>query len=355
MNGFEYNYDQVIIETAWEREEKKRRQKKLFSRVFLALFLYMLLTQVLSIVIYAVANATMSAEDYLKFAESTVWTIVLSSVTQYLIAFPILYLMLRNLPRSRKRVKSKISVKEFIVLFAIGQALMYAGNLIGVFLNNIVGTFTGNLPENGIESIVNDTPTALLFLVVVVIGPIVEELICRKLMIDRLSIYGDHIAIIFSSVAFGLLHGNLYQFFYATLLGALLGYVYTKTRDVRYSMLMHMIINFMGSIVTLQVQNSVTAFYEKLDALMSGSSVKIFSFLADGIITYSYMKFQYGLLIAGVIALVFYIKNKKISINTDKEIYLPDNKVVKNGVLNVGAILYIIITLVFIGLSLFLT
>ena len=47
----------------------------------------------------------------------------------------------------------------------------------------------------------------------------------RKLIIDRMSIYGDKLAIIVSSIAFGLFHGNFYQIFYATLIGFILGYV----------------------------------------------------------------------------------------------------------------------------------
>lgn len=42
---------------------------------------------------------------------------------------------------------------------------------------------------------------------------------------------------------------NLFQFFYAFGLGLVFGYVYTRTRRLRYSVIMHMIINFMGAVI----------------------------------------------------------------------------------------------------------
>ena len=48
---------------------------------------------------------------------------------------------------------------------------------------------------------------------------------------------------------FGLFHLNLFQFFYAFGLGLMFGYVYMRTSQLRYSIVMHMIINFNGSVL----------------------------------------------------------------------------------------------------------
>ena len=179
-------------------------------------------------------------------------------------------------------------------------------------LNGIVGNMTGNLPENNISTIVSEIPIWLIFVAMVVLAPIVEELMFRKLMIDRLSIYGDKTAIIFSSVAFGLMHGNLYQFFYAALLGALFGYVYTKTHKIHYTMIMHAIVNFMGSIAVLPVQKATVELEEILAAAGRGELVNLLALLVSGAILLIYSNLQYGLLIGGIIALVQYVKKKKI-------------------------------------------
>lgn len=351
----EYFYDQVIIETPEERENKKRKQRRLFSRVFLALFIYMVASQVLSTVIYTVAANVMPEEQYLAFANSTLWSIVLSCVVQYVIAFPIFLLALSGTEKAQYREKQKLSVSDFLLLFFAGQALMLVGNIVGNILNQVIGNVIGNLPENNIATVISETPMWLIFLLMVIVAPIVEELMCRKLIIDRLSVYGDHMAIIFSAVAFGLLHGNLYQFFYATLLGALLGYVYTRTRDVRYTILMHMIINFLGSVVALPIEKAANEFYELYDLLFSGKQVNILSLFANGAIVTVYENIQYGMLIGGLFVLWHLWKKRKFKINRDKEIYLPDGEIIKGGIVNVGSILFILLCSVMMVLSIFLS
>ena len=54
--------------------------------------------------------------------------------------------------------------------------------------------------------------------------------------------------IVFSALMFGLFHMNLYQFFYAFLLGLVFGYVYLRTRRLRYTVFMHMSINAIGGV-----------------------------------------------------------------------------------------------------------
>ena len=352
MNGFYNDYDHVVIETPEERQTKIKKQRKLFSRVFLALVVYICAMYCSHIGIYFVISKFLSPEEYYSFAGNTVWSVVLSCASQYLVAFPVFLLMLIGIDKSSEKVQKKLSLSDFFILFLIGEALMYVGNLIGNLTNEIIGGFMGEIPENGIDIIVSKTPMWLIFILMVIIAPIVEELIFRKLMIDRLSIYGDRMAIIFSAVAFGLMHGNLYQFFYATLLGALLGYVYTHTRNIKYSIYMHMIINFLGSVVAVPVQKCVLELYEALEVLQLGLPVNLLPLIVNGIVTYVYTYIQYGMIVGGVIALIYYIRKKKINISPDKEIYLPDNAIAKGGFLNVGAILYLSLTLITIVLDL---
>ena len=56
---------------------------------------------------------------------------------------------------------------------------------------------------------------------------------------------------------FALFHLNLFQFFYAFGLGLMFGYVYMRTSQLRYSIVMHMIINFNGSVLAPWVLSQV--------------------------------------------------------------------------------------------------
>ena len=341
MNDFFGGYDRVVFETPDERNAKRKRQRRLFSRVFLALFIYVIISQFAGVGIYAIARAALSAEQYARLSESVIYTLLISSAAQYLIAFPVLLLALVGTHKAEKKEKTKLSLDDFILLFLIGEVLMFIGNLIGTSLNEVVGNLSGRVPENSIATIINETPIWLIFVLMVIVGPIVEELIFRKLLIDRLSIYSDKVAIIFSAVAFGLMHGNLYQFFYAALLGGLLGYVYTLTRDVKYTIYMHMAINFLGSVVALPVEKAMTKFLEIMEMAMLGQEIDLFELFTSGAVTLTYTNLQYGMIIGGIIALVHFVRSKKIKLSTDKEIFLPDGEIYKYGILNVGALLFI--------------
>ena len=353
FNNFFNDFEHVVFESPQEREEKKNRMKKLFSRVFLALFIYVMISQFLSTAIYTVAAFVFSAEDYHTFSNSYYVAVIISSISQYLIAFPVFALMLLRTDKAKPREKSKLTVKDFLLLFFISEALMFAGNLIGTLLNNVFGTIIGRQPENDIANIINDIPMYLIFILMVVIGPIVEELIFRKLMIDRLSIYGDRIAILFSAVSFGLIHANLYQFFYAALLGVLLGYVYTRTGKVKHTMFIHMAVNFFGSVVVLYAEKAIIEFERLYSLAIQGLPFDVLDLSYNALFSLLYTNTQYGMIIGGAIALWHFIKTNKLRISNEKEIYLPNSVIIREGVKNIGSLLFIISSVIFIILNLF--
>ncbi|MBB6463462.1 CPBP family intramembrane glutamic endopeptidase [Flammeovirga kamogawensis] len=82
------------------------------------------------------------------------------------------------------------------------------------------------------------------FLTVVIAAPILEELIFRGLILDSfLKRYSPTKAILYSSMFFGLIHFNPWQFIAAMVLGCFIGWVYYKTKSVSYGIIIHMINN----------------------------------------------------------------------------------------------------------------
>ena len=90
---------------------------------------------------------------------------------------------------------------------------------------------------------------------VVLLAPVVEELVFRKYVIDRMYPYGEKTAIFLSATVFAVMHGNLNQVFYAFFLGCAQGYLYCKTRNVCYTICIHIMVNFMGSVLPLFAQS----------------------------------------------------------------------------------------------------
>ena len=62
---------------------------------------------------------------------------------------------------------------------------------------------------------------------------------------------------------------------------------------------------------------------------------------------------QYGMILGGIIALWYLFKKRELRVQRDKEIYLSDKEIIKGGVKNVGAILFIVISIVFMIINLF--
>jgi membrane protease YdiL (CAAX protease family) len=121
------------------------------------------------------------------------------------------------------------------------------------------------------------------------------------------------------------MHGNLSQFFYAFGLGLLLGYVYARTGKLRYSIGLHMIINFMGSFVGILILR----LSESLDlpalsnmnpadyaSVFESLGAKIWLLLAIGL--YGFVIFS--LFIAG---LVFLIRGRKQIVLTKAQFMIP--------------------------------
>ena len=66
-----------------------------------------------------------------------------------------------------------------------------------------------------------------------------------------------------------------------------------------------------------------------------------------------YNNMQYGMILGGIIALWYLFKKRELRVQTDKEIFLPDKEVIKGGVKNAGAILFIVISIVLMIINLF--
>lgn len=89
------------------------------------------------------------------------------------------------------------------------------------------------------------------FLCVAVMAPLLEEWLCRGLIMRSLFRNGVKAgwAIVLSAIFFALIHGNLWQAIPAFALGCLFGYVYYKTGNLWLCVLMHFTNNFTSLII----------------------------------------------------------------------------------------------------------
>ncbi len=334
-------------------EEKTTEARNVFSRYNLALFLFTAIAYAIIIVAEVFIILFWGRERAISFFDNVYVEWIFGVGPMYLIAFPIFVLLIKGI-KTAKREKKKMSAGEFLSLLLISEGLMFVGNLIGQTLNSFIGAFLGREVTNSTSELIDSSPVWLIFLVTVILAPIIEELMFRKFMIDRFSRYGDLLAVIVSAIAFGLFHGNFYQFFYATLLGFILGYIYTRTRNVKYSILMHMIINFFGSVAVMPLLDIISSLGEMMSILETGGQIDFSAFIQNTFIIASYYIIQFALYIGGIVTLTIYIRHKLFRFENKYDYKLQKERTAGVVIFNVGTILFVAASLVLFGISIFM-
>ena len=110
----------------------------------------------------------------------------------------------------------------------------------------MISNIKGEELSNTLEDFVLNGNMMITMFYGILIAPIMEELIFRKILLYKLRRFGDKPAILMTGVAFGLFHMNLQQFVYASVLGFLFAYLTIRTNTIRYAVILHMIINSIG-------------------------------------------------------------------------------------------------------------
>ena len=162
-------------------------------------------------------------------------------------------------PDSPKKEISKIRPSDFVMFFLICCAAMYLSNFITQFISLAIRLIKGGELLNPLDAIVNSN-YIIAFIYAVLIAPVFEEIIFRKLLLNKLRRFGDLPAILMTGLAFGLFHFNFLQFFYAAVLGFLFAYITIRSNTIAYSVILHMIVNFIGTSAAFFVMKLNIAF-----------------------------------------------------------------------------------------------
>lgn len=275
-------------------------------------------------------------------------SLLVSMLPTYAIAFPLTSLLIRQVPGVQMK-KHNMKPTQLLGAFAISYALMYLSNLAGQFFTNIIGIIKGSPVDDAIADLVSELNPLTVLFVMVLLAPALEEWIFRKLLVDRTIRYGEGTAIFLSGLMFGLFHGNLNQFVYTFLVGAFWAFIYVKTGRLRYTIYLHMALNFMGSVGSL-------FFLDAISTLEGGSSaMNGFHFLLGMLlplaIVIPYLIVVFGLVISGIVLLVTNWKRFRL---IPAELFIPKEKRFSVIFLNVGMILYVLFWIIQIILQLFM-
>lgn len=186
--------------------------------------------------------------------------LMLAQVSMYLFAFPVFWLMIRRVPSWKKESGESIGVGRFLLWAVVCFGFTYLGNFAGQIVMGAVEAVTGSAQENPVLDLIDEMNPWMIVFTTVIIAPVMEELMFRKILIDRIVPFGQKTVVIVSGVAFGLFHGNFYQFFYACILGMIFAYLYSSTGRMRYNILLHMMINMAGGVAPVVLMQEIDGF-----------------------------------------------------------------------------------------------
>lgn len=169
----------------------------------------------------------------------------------------ILWLGMRPLARQPKQPQRKMGFGQFLGFFCAGRGVSMVLSIVGTLVFLLVLLLVRGMDGvghylTGLNPLMTlDLGPDMLYSLfqVCILAPVVEELMFRKFLLEPLRPFGDKMAILYSGIAFGLLHMDFRQFFYAAALGLFLGYIMVRTNNLWYCIGLHFVINVSSSVL----------------------------------------------------------------------------------------------------------
>lgn len=304
----------------WEKERQERemekRQRAQFSNIGLvgtAFMLVNLVAQIGMIVCMGFIDGRTAGALHLL---SNTGLMFISAVSMYLIAFPIALALLQAIPKCKEPSGESWGAEGFLVVLVISMGIGLVGNLLGQAVE-LFKPASGLSGEN-LEGLLMSSNVWVNLLCTAVLAPVVEELLFRKLLMDRLLGYGEWAAVLVSGFMFGMAHGNFGQFFYAFGLGLVWAYMYAKTGRVSFTIVLHMIFNLMGGVMVTELLKGldgdtggfgIIPFLERICSVDLSQVVIVVS----GMALLGYILLMVGCVIGGITLLIVFRRKIKFS------------------------------------------
>ncbi|MBQ9990937.1 MAG: CPBP family intramembrane metalloprotease [Lachnospiraceae bacterium] len=313
-----------------------KEAKKQFSRVGLTLFLG-------SLLIYATQNIAMAiAIRFSAVTQNTSLFFISYMLPTNLIAYPLVMLMFKKVPLGLPKEEERLSAKKMpfshiLIAFCLAYAGTFLFNLAGSLITVIIGAIKQSPVNNVVQDLVTSINPPTLFIFVVIFAPVMEELLFRKLVVDRILKYGETMAILFSGLLFGFFHGNLNQFCYAFFLGSFFSFLYIRTRNILYPILLHAMLNFFSGFLGSFVLNSEWMQEYMLTQNQEELINSLLTHLKEAVLYMGYIFFIYAAIIAGFTFFFIYKKELK---SIPREGDVPRGMRFKTMLFNPGMILF---------------
>ena len=186
-------------------------------------------------------QGTMSNADFIKYISTSQYQekfnnyinsrIFLITLITSIIFIPILYKVFK-----KYKSKNNFKFKNIFIPIVFGITVSLTYNITLFQLNNYF-RFTNKFEISNIPIIVQIICSGIL-------GPILEELVFRGIVYNKLKKFNKSIiSIIFTSIIFALFHSDIINFIYAFFVSFVFIYMYEKYKNLNAPILMHISLN----------------------------------------------------------------------------------------------------------------
>ena len=139
----------------------------------------------------------------------------------------------------------------FAAIVILVPGTQYAASLLSGILGEIFPSWMEAYEQLFETAGLTGAPGFLVICYSVILAPISEELIFRGVTLRWAEVALPFwLANILQAVLFGVFHGNMLQGCYAAALALVLGYICKKGGSIYFSILLHMLFNFWGTVVS---------------------------------------------------------------------------------------------------------
>lgn len=154
-------------------------------------------------------------------------------------------------------IEFKNNKKKYILQIVSGFVMVYAALLVANIILEIIGVYVTSQNEMTISSMFTDSPLqlVLLFFLLCVFTPIVEEVVFRKIIFTFVEPKLGHItAIISTGLIFGIMHVAAYQDFIQAIpyvfMGLTFGYIYWRAnKNIYVTIGVHFLNNLLSYVI----------------------------------------------------------------------------------------------------------
>jgi membrane protease YdiL (CAAX protease family) len=308
FGGYNRNF---VSNTAIENTNNLSKIYTVTSLALLVFYAVVFSLQMIMIIISSVMNPQVVNQGWFNL-----WA---TDVPLYGVALWVFFFFMSKL-EAKKPEKKKFGFLNSASIFCVSCFFMLAGSIIGNMADTVMQGVFQVEQEDSLSAVASTMNLPIQLIFFVVIAPIGEELIFRKLILDRIARFGEGTAIMYTAITFALFHGNFGQLFYAFGMGLLLGYLYVKTGSYIRCVLLHGAVNCAFGVVFPSIFNYFGA--ESLEAGLVATAELL-------------------LVILGIVAFILYLALKKVKV--EKSVYPTWKKASSIAFANAPFIVYAII------------